>query len=160
MDDFEKISIKMLIRSLEHQLAGPLVTAGGYMEMIADKKLSISASEREKMALQSHHAIDRSLDILAMLTQLRQLLDQPLKVVSSILRFDVLSGNDELSVSSDVELINFRIDRSYRLPTVLVDPLLFEEAVLSIANFLVMSSQKQIAVTFRSRANELIVKLS
>lgn len=160
MDDFEKISIKMLIRSLEHQLAGPLVTAGGYMEMIADKKLNISGPAREKMALQSHQAIERSLDMLAMLTQLRQLLDQPLKRISSILRFDVLNSNDELPTSGGAELINFKIDRSYRLPAVLVDPLLFEEAVLSIANFLVMSTQKQVAITFRSRENELVVKLS
>lgn len=160
MDDFEKNSIMRLIRSLEHQLAGPLVTAGGYMEMMADKKLNISASEQEKMASQSHQAIERSLDMLAMLTQLRQLIDQPLKKVSSTLRFDALNSNDEPLSASSNELINFKIDRSYRLPAVLVDPLLFEEAILSIANFLVMSAQKQVAITFRSRENELIVKLS
>ena len=155
MDNFDQTFVQLLIRSVEHQLASPLVAAAGYIEMVTDGALGLSPRQREAMIIQSQEAIERSIDMLSALQQLQQLERVSPKLISSNLKFDVLTEQRD-----DMQLVDFSMDRTYRLPSVLVDPYLLQEALANIADFIFLTRQiDQVNISFRSRTGELIVKL-
>jgi len=159
MDNSSSVFIDLLIRSVEHQLASPLVAASGYLEMACDSSLSLSPRQKASMTSQSHDAIERAIDMLGALQQLQQLARTEPKIISANLHFNSL-----VEMTRDVDIdtldpVEFSIDRTYRLPLVLVDPYVFEEILGNIVDFFVLSRRiSKVAISFRNRDGELIVK--